>query len=350
MSEIISCREAACFNVTEAHPRQGEGSFLRLKDGRLLLVYSRFNAVGGDASPCDLVASWSSDDGETWTEPVTAVAASGFGVKNVMSASLMQMQNGDVGLFYIVKAKPTDSQIWMSLSRDGGETWYERRMCTLPDRKGYYVLNNDRVIRLKSGRLVMPLAFHRGGFNGTREYYWDSRGVVFCLLSDDDGITWREGRDGAYAPFTGTVTGLQEPGVVELENGVLWAYYRTDHMFHYEAFSFDGGETWTQPQPSRFTAPDSPMQIKWLHGALTAIWNPIPNYNGRKAGRMAGRTPMVAARCIDGKWSEPFILDSEDDHDYCYPAMIEVPGGFLAAYMGSHRTGIRLIVKKITLA
>ena len=112
----------------------------------------------------------------------------------------------------------------------------------------------------------------------------------------------------------------------EKKNGVLWGYARTDHMYQYETFSLDGGLRWTPAQPSRFTAPCSPMKIK-RHpktGDLYAIWNPIPNYNGRPTSRAGwGRTPLVWAVSKDdgATWGDQQVIEGKDDHGYCYPAI-----------------------------
>ncbi|MGT2950202.1 hypothetical protein BU202_02365 [Streptococcus cuniculi] len=43
------------------------------------------------------------------------------------------------------------------------------------------------------------------------------------------------------------------------------------------------GETWSQVEPSIFTSPNSPLSIqKNRNHILYAIWNPIPEYNGRE--------------------------------------------------------------------
>ena len=39
---------------------------------------------------------------------------------------------------------------------------------------------------------------------------------------------------------------------MELGDGRLWMLMRTSEDNHDEAFSDDGGETWTKPRPSRF--------------------------------------------------------------------------------------------------
>ena len=55
---------------------------------------------------------------------------------------------------------------------------------------GYYVMNNDRVVQLASGRLVAPLAQHYGMGQPT----WTGAAVILCYLSDDGGRTWTRGQ------------------------------------------------------------------------------------------------------------------------------------------------------------
>lgn len=324
---IMQDHIVASYAPDEAFSRHSEGAFLRLKDNRILFVYSRFTGTSDDDAPSNLVSVYSADEGETWTEPVVTIDAAMYNTKNVMSVSLLRMENGDVGLFYIVKQTPGVNRIMLARSRDEGQTYYRHVECSQPDRAGYYVLNNDRVIHLHTGRLLVPLTFHRGSYAaGGREGYLDGRSIGCFLYSDDDGETWREGTDTIYPPFTGSRTGLQEGGVIEKKNGVVWAYYRTDRMYQYESFSLDGGMHWTVPQASRFTSPASPLKIA-RHpetGDLYAVWNPIPNYNGRAISRAGwGRTPIVwAASHDDGlTWSDYHVIEDAEDHGYCYPAV-----------------------------
>ena len=94
---------------------------------------------------------------------------------------------------------------------------------------GYYILNNNRVIRLSNNRIIIPLACHMTScIDG--KLYFDERGTVFFYYSDDDGYTWNRSSTMLTLPSTHTKTGLQEPGVIELPNGVLYAYFRTDQM------------------------------------------------------------------------------------------------------------------------
>ena len=351
----------ASFAPCEKFCRFSEGSFLRLKDGRIIFMHSRFTEAQDDDAPSDIAATYSADEGETWSEIRLVFPASQFHVSNIMSVSLMRMHNDDLGAFFVVKHSPTENRIFLARSKDDGETFYKFIECTQQDRPGYYVLNNDRVICLSTGRLLVPATFHRGGYSNHDmvPYFWDSRSFACFLYSDDDGETWAESPDVVFAPFTRSNSGLQETGVVEKKNGVVWAYNRTDKMYQYEYFSMDGGLHWSAPQASRFTSPNSPMLIK-RHpesGVLYAIWNPIPNYNGRKTNSVCcGRTPIVYASSQDdgATWSEYTALEGDGDRGYCYPAAFFTnDNAMLVAYSaGGPRDGnwiSRLNMKKVAL-
>ena len=74
----------------------------------------------------------------------------------------------------------------MRVSNDEAKTWSEPIEC-ITDEIGYYVLNNDRVIQLRDGRLIMAVALHN--LPTYKEPNW--KGHVMCYHSDDSGKTWR---------------------------------------------------------------------------------------------------------------------------------------------------------------
>ncbi len=307
--------------------RASEGAFIRLRDQSILFAYCRFSGTGQgyDDDACDLYALRSGDEGESWSTPFPLIKAEAFGVKNIMSVSLMRMQNDDLGVFFLIKQNDGASSVALARSRDEGESFYRYSECTLRERRAYYVINNDRIERLANGRLVIPIAFHRGGFVDGKRPFVDGRSIAVCLLSDDDGESWREACDLIYPPFQDTSVGLQEPGVIALKDS-LFLYARTDKFCQYGAYSFDGGEHWTGAFPTRFSSPCSPMKIARnpFDGALYAVWNPIPNYCGREiVPGCGGRTPLVYAVSRDEgvSWSAPQTIESAPDHGYCYPAL-----------------------------
>ncbi len=337
--------------------RNSEGSFLRLEDGEILFIYSRFEGDYDDGAPSDLYMIRSADEGETWTKPEMTLSASRFGVSNIMSVSLLRMQNGDVGMFFIVKRPQDVDEIVLARSSDEGKTWYRFVRCDIPGREAYYVLNNDRAERLASGRIILPLAVHPSQPVAGVPYYFEGRGYFTALYSDDDGETFRLSDDNVYPSFVHTKSGLQEPGVVELRDGVLWGYARTDQQVQYEFYSYDGGVHWSAAQPSVFTSPCSPMKIRREpeSGKLVSVWNPIPNYNGRpKYPAGWGRTPIVFSESGDNgeTWSRPVVIEGKEEYGYCYPAVFFTnDGAFLTAYCaGGPEDGIclaRLTISKI---
>ncbi|NLB39185.1 MAG: exo-alpha-sialidase [Clostridiales bacterium] len=306
------------------YPRHSEGAFLRLADGSILFAYSRFHGGTGDDAASDIVGLRSTDEGETWGAPEVLVQAADHNTHNAMSVSLLRMANGDLGLFYLVKPNAWTYQTWLARSRDDGRTFYRRTMCTHHQGDGVYVMNNDRVVRLSTGRIVLPLAYHRVIRLPGEGRYYDYRAVACFLFSDDDGETFVESADTLALASPRTRSGLQEPGVMELKNGALWAYMRTDMLWQYESFSMDQGAHWTQAQPSRFSSPCSPMLVKRApDSALVAVYNPTPNYNGRAAPRhTGGRTPLALSISRDEgiSWQDN-LLENEPTRGYCYPAI-----------------------------
>src|SRR5690606_15309150 len=147
-------------NPGPENPRNSEGDFIELKDGRILYVYSRF--FGGSASdhaPAQLMGRYSSDGGKTWTQK-DQIIVDKEGDMNVMSVSLLRLQNGNIALFYARKNSLDDCLPIMRISKDEGKTWSEPTTC-IQDRKGYFVVNNDRVIQLKGGSIVNTIYLHK---------------------------------------------------------------------------------------------------------------------------------------------------------------------------------------------
>lgn len=315
------------------NPRNSEGAFYSQDNGELIFVYSRFKGKDpSDHATADICLIRSADDGRTFGTEEIITTCEAEGAVNIMSLSLLKMQNGDIGLFYLVRGTYMLLQMFLKRSSDGGKTWSERVLCTPIE--GFFVVNNDRVIRLSNGRILIPAAWH----HHTPPSYFDSRSDAIFFYSDDDGMTWKASDTKCCMPYTAYCqSGLQEPGVVELTQGNLWAWARTDLGRQYEMFSRDDGNTWTVCQPSRFTSPCSPLSMKRdMYGTLYAIWNPIPEYNGREKLPYftGGRTPFVMAKSEDNglNFTEPVTFEDEESRGYCYCAIHFTKTAMLLAY------------------
>ena len=275
------------------NPRNSEGAFMPLKDGRIMFAYSRYYGNSAhDNATADIAARYSSDKGATWTDK-DEIIVKNHGGMNVMSVSLLRLQSGEIALFYLLKNSTSDCRPVMRRSFDEGKTWSEPAHC-ITDEVGYYVLNNDRVIQLKDGRLLFAVSRH--AFAGGK---FDNLGEVMTYSSDDNGKTWQRGKStlSVVSP-SGKKYAAQEPGVVELKDGRLLLWIRTTAGCQFMSHSSDRGETWSVPQPSWLRAPCSPASIKRLPtGDLLVVWNDYESRLDpkRKSGHDGRRTPLSAA-------------------------------------------------------
>lgn len=343
-------RQVHFIAATQDVSRNGEGSFIRLKNGDILFGYTEFNSCGReDEDVARICATISHDDGESFGESFVLFEKPADAV-NIMSLSFLRMANGDIGAFYIKKNTDGTDDIVFSRSSDDGTTWSKPVSCIggiLPD--DYYILNNDRAVYLSTGRIILPLARHtiqtsHGGF---------MPGELLFVYSDDDGFSWKASPTVLKLPFPHDKNGLQEPGIFEKKDGSLWCYIRTGIGCQFEAFSSDGGISWSAPEPNIFfSSPCSPMLVKKAQGATLAIFNPITEHILRDDEKeFWGRTPYVmAVDCSGGtEFSQEKLYYIEDDlnNGYCYPAVIECEGCLLLAYYHSNNTDCCLNSTKI---
>ncbi|MBQ7637783.1 MAG: exo-alpha-sialidase [Clostridia bacterium] len=362
--EILKFETAAVLAPGENNPRNSEGDFAVLNDGRILFAYSRYHGESGrDDAPCDIAALVSSDGGRSF-EPLGRFPATAeeHRTLNIMSVSQKRLDTGELCLFYLCKRGPR-SEVYLKRCVDEKNVVFGEPELIVPAHKSiYYVINNCRVAKLDDGSLILPLARHKivKRPNGSKsgEYF----GTCCFYRGGPDGRDFYMEQKILKMKNPGySETGLQEPGVSVLPDGRLYAYFRTDRCFQFESFSEDGGKTWTAPSPSRFTSPDSPMLIMRnpYSGVYYSVWNPVPNYNGRidktKRWINAGRTPFVIAASENGlDFSDFTVLENDPDKGYCYPAMLFLSETelLLSYCAGGEEDGTCLsktVIKRVTL-
>lgn len=346
-----SSRIVASLPHGPGNPRNSEGAFIDGRDGRILFAYTRYRGESwSDHAQADIVARTSADDGRTWDDQERVIVAND-GAQNVMSVSLLRDTEGRLGLFNLRKDGFNACLPYLRRSDDDGLTWSAPRRCIpVP---GYFVLNNDRVVALRSGRLVMPVGYHRpcatlrGGFkvDGSAVGH-DARATAVFYLSDDQGETWYEAPGALVLPVP-SATGLQEPGVVQRTDGSLWAWFRTDTGRQWQSVSTDEGLTWSWPEPSVFQAPTSPLSMKrdpWS-GDLLAVWNDRSGRWGlpEPAKSSWNRTPLVMAWSRDdgATWERPRVIEDDPERGFCYIAIHFTPAAILLAYCcGGRGSGV----------
>ena len=273
-------RTVVC-RATDEYPRQTEAAILPFEDGRLLLAYSDFHARDWrDEGTARISGKWSRDEGETWSE--SFVIQENIGKINCMQASFARLPSGRILLLFSRKDRqPGSLHPMVKWSDDEAKTWSDPVQLTTEE--AYWCGNNDRLVRLSTGRLLYPLG----------RLVLGESSLITCLLSDDDGASWRLSKRPIEAP---PKRGYSEPCVVERGDGVLLMHIRSDFGNQHAALSDDSGETWRMHKnhkPDMCGHPESgpnsaeaPCMMKRVPGSsdILMLWN-----NNRV------RTPLTAA-------------------------------------------------------
>ena len=310
----------------EGNYRNSEGDFIKLNDGRILFIYSHFTEGTGDNAGAHLAGRYSQNEGETWTTEDFAVLEN-EGDMNIMSVSLFRLLDDRIALFYLRKNSESDCIPYMRTSDNEANSWSEATRC-IPD-SGYFVVNNDRVVRLKSGRIIFPVSLHK-----TAQTETSNIGKITCYYSDDDGKSWMKGNN-ALNPDQATT---QEPGVIELKNGRLMLFCRTESGTQYTCYSSDQGENWSNLKPSNIKSPLSPASIERIPqtGDLMLVWNNNykPIHDGGK------RTPLnLAISKNEGTtWEKIKPIESDPNGWYCYTAVEFIGDHILLGHCAGDRS------------
>lgn len=304
--------------VGPENPRNSEAAIIPLKDGSLLLGWTEFYAGDGeDHGPARLSGLISRDGGRTWGEKYTIVENDGG--RNVMEVNFLRSLDGGIHVFYCQKnTESTDCRVMMRTSSDEGKSWNEALQMS-PAGK-YTGLTNGRSLRLKSGRILLEA--------------WENNDS-YCYLSDDDGKTWRE--SARVRPGDG----CWEPAAIELTDGRVLMLMRTGLGAQYQSFSSDGGETWSDPEPSELRGPAAPVYITRTPagGHLLAVWNHNPDSDRRN--------PFTSAISMDegATWTHFRNIEEGPAGSWAYPAITWVDGNALLTYFSYAGNGLPLELK-----
>ncbi|MFP4026848.1 MAG: sialidase family protein [Candidatus Brocadiia bacterium] len=298
------------------------GKFIRLQDGRIFGVAGR----PGQAQISD-------DEGKTWNE--VPIAKDGT-TEISPSGAVLSTNDGTV----LVACSDLAEKNWtwdnelkdapgatlptcVIRSVDNGESWE-------PVQK----LHNEwtgatrDMIQTQDGRIVLCTMklLHNPG-----------RHAVMTYVSDDDGQTWEEG-DLLDLGGNGHHDGTTEGTVVELRDGRILQYIRTNWGEFWRAVSEDGGKSWHPYGPSGVPASSAPAILTRLKsGRIMMLWNrPFPegetSYPLRGGQGIWSATPtsnyreelsMSFSEDECNSWSAPVVLARNPDSEVSYPLAFE---------------------------
>ena len=295
----------------------GSPTAIELISGKILL------ACVGNPTPRMFV---SDDKGKTFTQIESyphVIATSGVGPSTLLRLA-------DKRIAFVFSRTSAESGTnggglpAISFSSDEGNTWSIPAVVDLPEDEGSWYVQNDRMIQTSSGRLIIPAATIGGkGGEGDNE-------VSYCFFSDDAGVTWKKSTGRAEISEDPGL-GMQEPCVVERKDGSLLMLARTGKGSLYKSLSHDGGQTWSDPEPTSLISACSPSTLRKMpDGRLFVFYlraRPVGNGYFR-------RTPFVFAISDDEgeTWSWPWIVDQQPDRMFSNASVLFLKEGILSLY------------------
>lgn len=269
-------------NIVPDDPGWDVGPTLfQTSDGNITMVWTGGAPGSNESSAVNLWKSTSLDDGRTWNRAEVFLQDEPRGLFNPVSVVL---PNDDVLLFYQPYLYPYDEPVNLLRSQDGGKTWSRPRK--IDTGHGYCSLRSQPVL-LRRGTLLLPFCYEESTSRGEEAELWTGS----CMISCDNGQNWTKGGDMMHWDKP---RGAQEPTVVELSDGRLYALLRTNQGVQYECYSSDEGITWTKPAPSRFQSPCAcAILYRLASGRIIVVWDHVSsNVN-------LPRSPMDIASTID---------------------------------------------------
>lgn len=310
------------------------GTLLELKDGRIVLAYTRMLPDGNaDGS---VAAKYSSDQGKTWGEEfVLTSAPKPQGSGRYCHPSLLRLQNGNILLSYIYGSPAQFPALfghnYYRLSTDEAQTWGDQLIVT--PHPGYNIIHNDKFIQLSTGRILAPVEYEVSFTSGDHGGY-----VSYTVYSDDGGYSWWESKNMVeMLPVE-----AQEPHVVELKDGRVLMLMRTYSGSVARAYSDDKGETWSQGEmvPELPLPPNSSaLNVKRIPSTGDLLL--VRSSSGPKEPPHR-RTPFVSVISTDdgATWTHERVIAGDPEDDYGYPGLTFV--GDMALVVYHQRDGLHV--------
>jgi hypothetical protein len=341
------------------------------KDGNWLCVLT--TGPGTEGVPGQhIIATISSDKGKTWSKPVDIEPSKGPEASWVMP---LAVPSGRVYAFYTynydnlrLDTKAVNSETFahrvdtigkyaFKYSDDYGKTWSNERYY-IPMRK----MRIDRENPYHGERMYFwgvgkPIITRHGAMFGFAKVgKWGNPGGMMtsqgCVMQspnilserDPNKIQWNllpDGDEGLRAPY-GPVS--DETNLVELNDGSLYATYRTIDGHNCQAYSRDAGHTWTPPAYATYGPNGRELKhpraanfvkkfsngkyLLWYHnhGGESVLAGPWNYYDNRNPAWVTGGIEKGGYIY----WSEPEILvyDMDPKTKISYPDFVEDSGEF----------------------
>ncbi|MGM0530765.1 MAG: sialidase family protein [Bacteroidota bacterium] len=318
-----------------------------LDDGTWFCVFTTGKEAEGSSGQ-HIVYTLSEDQGKSWTKPKPIEPASGPVASWIMP---YKTNYGRIYIFYIYNGDRIETLNGEPIRNDmlgwycyrytdnKGKTWSGRHR--LPVRKTHVDSINDwngevqimwgigKPIDMNEG---MMFAFTKiGKYMLSRSEGWFFKCSNIDAEQEPEKLNWKllpEGNHGLRNPKFGPVQA--EQNIVQMNNGDIYCMYRTITGHPINAYSRDGGKSWTEPEIPEFHTgnkiknPRACPRIWKCKNGKYLFWhhnNGWWNYQHRNPAWISGGIEKNG-RII---WTQPEILLYEKDPDVrmSYPDLIE---------------------------
>lgn len=256
------------------------------------------------------------DGGKTWGPRIPLLGGQGR-VLNENNGHILKLDPGGAGDI---------PENFMYRSFDSGLTWMKEEIVRHPDVNGWHPIISgcEEGITLRhgkhKGRLLLParvLINYNAVNDSLLPYHYSS-----ALYSDDNGRNWY-----CSAPYP--VAGTGESALVELSDGTIYYNSRNHNRPGNRdiAWSYDGGETWTNQYICPYL-PDGPPNVYGNKGGLVRlemeeadvlIFSMTDNPNGPTAiHSTAGRINITVWASFDGgrTWPVKRLVDTKGGYSH----------------------------------
>jgi len=290
--------------ATAQTPRSDTASIAELSDGRLMVVYHKYESgknAGHDHGICRIWSKSSKDGGQTWQQGRMLVDVAP-GDMNVQAPALLRLKSGRLLLNCLRAHRSGGSSTMCVFSSDDQGKSFSALDPVWRRSKGQLLQGGaSSLVELESGRLLLPM--HGGSGN-----QWKQKNSAWCFVSDDKGNTWQRS-----AAVDLPKRGAMEPSVAQLADGTLVMSLRTQLSGPYLSRSTDEGMTWSEAVFSGLEGGESCTCLRRIPGTkdIVLFWN-NSKYDD-KHHHFGERTPLTAAVSSDNGHSWRIIGNIADD-------------------------------------
>lgn len=280
----------------------------RLQDGRIMVVYHYATAHTNANGVIRLTSS--SDDGRTWTKPITVVANQ----YDNRDPKIMQLRDGTIVLTTFEDdwtRGGANVGTFVYRSTDGGKTFPSRTQIDWPTG----TFEHAPAVEMPNGDVLQPL--YGGGARIAR--------------STDGGRTFPADQDMTIVANNSQYT-YQEPNLVRLPSGELVMIIRTRYASagaerqSWIVRSFDSGHTWTALEPTDIPASSDHLLLTNDGSVLVPFGNILQPLRPTYASLITDPSgPWIGYRQLP-------VYNSGAGDDQANPSSVQLPNGSLLSF------------------